>query len=276
METAEKEIEKHSHSAKELEEYLKEKAKKHTYFKLYGTQDRLNVIYEKKKLYLSCGKDWNDPKDTKQLSLSEGHTYYARCFSFSKSENVAMWMLYSGMGDNGVMVSFRPKFLDEITKKVTYITLGCFSENKFEGKLSLENDDFELYLIDMLYVREDKNQETGNSSYHVKRHDETGDILDRNIVEALHLCRKHYEWNYENECRLILDVKRKIDMEQYTDAEIDFSEIDKNLVPNAESVTMTPKHQGDIPHGYQKSTLSDGLKWDLCLNCPRERNGSNS
>lgn len=271
METAEKEIEKHSHSAKELEEYLKEKAKKHTYFKLYGKQDRLSVIYEKKKLYLSCGKDWNDPKDTKQLSLSEGHTYYVRCFSFSKSENVAMWMLYGGMGDDGVMVRFGRSFMNEITNQISHITLGSFSESKsgFVEGLRLEKGDFELYLIDMLYVREDIDSKTGAHSFHIKRHNETGDIEDRNIVDSLHLCRKHYEWNYENECRLILDIKRKVDVKKYTDVEIDFSEIDKNLIPNAGSVTMTPKHRGDIPHGYQKSALSDGLKWDLCLNCPK-------
>ena len=271
METAEKEIEKHSHSAAELEKYLKEKAVAHRYFKLYGIEKKLKAIYEEKKLYLSCGKGWNDLEDEKQFALSEGHTYYARCFSFSKSENVAMWMLYGGMGENGVMIRFRPKFLEEITNKITHIALGSFSEPKsgFVEGLRLEKGDFELYLIDMLYVREDFDSKTGAQSFHVKRHDETGDIEDKNIVDSLHLCRKHYEWNYENECRLILDIKRKVDVKKYTDAEIDFSEIDKNLVPNAGSVTITPKHRGAIPHGYQKSALSDGLNWNLCLGCPK-------
>ena len=264
---AEKEILQNSHTTEELEGYLRAKAKKHTYYKIYGTEDKLRSIYEKKKLYLSCGKDWNDPKDREQLLRSERYSYYVRCFSFSKSENVAMWMLYGGMGDQGVLVQFSQKFLNELTEKITHVSLGYFSGDNFEGKVHLQKDEFELYLIDMLYVRDDINSKTEVHTYHIKRHEEGGDIATREVVDSLRLCRKHYEWNYENECRLVLKVKKRIDTNRYTDAEIDFSEIDKNIAPSTKNVIMTPKYHEDPPHDYIKRALSDGLNWDLCLDC---------
>lgn len=75
-------------------DYLHSKAKNHNNYKIYTCESRLDSWMCNKALYLSNGSRWNDTDDRERLNPTEGlypYINFTMCFSFSKSENVAMW-----------------------------------------------------------------------------------------------------------------------------------------------------------------------------------------
>lgn len=85
----------------EYVKHLREKGKNHTNYKIYSYGTRITDIIDETTLYLSDGQRWNDRIDRDNFCRKDQPRRFARCFSFSKSENVAMWMLYGGMKKMG-------------------------------------------------------------------------------------------------------------------------------------------------------------------------------
>lgn len=242
-----------------INEYLKCKAKNHNSYKIYGEENKLKALYEDKKLYLSDGTGWNDIEDRNIFqAANDGYKYYARCFTFSISENVAMWMLYGGMRNQGIMVDVGKANINKIIKGCKEIILGNFDSNKkfIPGENAIIKDDFELYLIDILYYCKSKKS---NRCYDVKRSKEEVCVPEESI-RTLNRVKKDYAWNYENECRLILKIKKDL-CEKYTDALIDFNDMDIT----AFRIKSSPNYKGK--NTYEKSTLNNKMSWNLCNGC---------
>ena len=88
-----------------IDEYLRIRGSRHSVYRFYNKVPRIATnIIENNVLVLDDGKEWNDTIDAENFSkIRNGKKYYGMCFSFSKNESVAMWMLYGGLFDEGAM-----------------------------------------------------------------------------------------------------------------------------------------------------------------------------
>lgn len=187
-----------------LDNFLKERGKRHRHYRIYGTIPRLiDNHYHLNRLYLSDGSNWNDKIDANTFSnTSSGLKYYGACFSFSSEESVAMWMLYGGLYDEGAMFNFTNKYMNTVVELCDSIHFGNFNKGNFEIKKILTREDYNIYLKDVLYYTKNK-----NGTYNVL-HDKTAKRgIRNNIINDALPAFKEMPWSYENEVRLIIEVK---------------------------------------------------------------------
>lgn len=248
-----------------LQEYLRSKANSHTYYKVYSTLERVQSSLEDGLLYLSSGKNWNDRKDREDFNAKENDfVRFGLCLSCSKSENVAMWMLYGGMKQHGVMLDFRQTQIKSLLD-CKEIELGYIDEstNGFIQDRVLRRDDFQIGLIDVLYF---SNSEDGRG-YDIKRADEVCKNIAAHVVDEFNGIKKYYPWNYENECRLVITVKRNAIDSRDTIVRISAGKILKQL--NKEGrIILAPNFSGSVP--FSKSTMANQIEWNLCTGCRKE------
>ena len=149
-------------------------------FKHYDSEDHIAYILSTNTIYLSNGINWNDLVDRANFNPIESlKIRFAFCFSFSKSENVAMWMLY-GKND-GCMIDFNKEVIKEIISSNT-ISLGYFEAGRYNEVKKLENRDFDISIMDIVYYGEPKNRDS--NTYYVKRSDEVVQNYSSSIVDA--------------------------------------------------------------------------------------------
>ena len=253
---------------KTLSGYLRQKATNHNRCKIYGEEDKLSAIFADHILYLTDGKNWNDTADRDAFNSDDSkYKYFAKSFTYSKSESVAMWMLYGGVQKKGVMVEIGAANLNKIINGYTKIVLGNFEgpsdESKFVEGTTIDKEQISHDLVDILYVSSDN--ENGNID--IKRSDERVSNVSKDCINGLSLVQKDYGWCYENEFRLILRIDKQL-CNDYRVAKLNFGDI--KLDEKAFYVIKSPNrdddgHFGDIE--YKESTLNSKLNWDLCKGC---------
>ncbi len=242
-------------SAEELREYLEVKARGHNYYKYYAPKPFIDEIINNHCLYLSTGTNWNDTIDKNEFN-SEGsdHLNFALCLSYSRSESVAMWMLYSG--NNGCMIDYDSKIIKEVLS-TPVISLGYF-DGPFIEERSVSSKDFSIRIIDIIYYGESKTE----GCYYVKRSDETNQEFNSMIVDDLKLCKKTTAWSYENECRIIVSISSKYKTEKTSHVRVIIDE---------ESINRIKKRVYDSPNtielAYNPCKLAGKINWNLCRDC---------
>lgn len=256
-------LKNNSKTSKMLEEFLKNKAKNHRHFKVYTTLDRVKGMIKDSAIYLTNGANWNDLQDKERLNNQEYDVIrYAKCFSFSQSENVAMWMLYGGVNRRGAMIDFPQTVICNLIKEKQPISLGHFKDEEFCQDCTLGPNEYDIELTDILYFGEDKKE----GCYTIKRSDERAEGIKDSIVNRISV-RKGYAWSYENECRLIVSIKReKIPSNESNVIKIILNCENSKLVRR---VYHSPNSElNDI---YKLSTLHTRMEWDLCRNCSTKK-----
>lgn len=239
--------------------YLNHKAEKHYHYKFYSDNDKIENILKNKAVYLSNGANWNDIIDKDNFnSIEYEYMNFGLCLSYSRSENVAMWMLYNG--NKGLMIDYSPKAIKNILDAES-IKLGFFDKGKnFKSIKTLNKGEFKIQIVDIVYYGTPKSN--NNNKYYVKRSDETNQEFDKKLIDALPFCKKTLPWSYENECRLIVSINKKVANDCDT-VEIKFSE-DFDFSSLLERVYVSPNNQNDR---FQNSNLSGKINWNLCKNC---------
>ena len=250
-------------NSEELVEYLSQKALNHASYKFYSNREKIHNIINTHSVYLSNGQNWNDVIDKENFNPKDSeYINFGLCLSFSKSENVAMWMLYSG--NDGCMVDYTKNLISDILN-TSQVSLGSFVDGSFVSKFVLERADFQIRVIDMLYYGESKNKE----KYYVKRSDEVNDDFDSTLIDNVTFCKKTTPWSYENECRLIVSVKRALIKDAgITDAAIVFSE--KYIVELLKQLYDSPNA---INPAFNESRMRGKINWKLyrdCINCKND------
>lgn len=249
------------YTMQELEMYLATKAQNHKCYKTYTVSHRIQSWLEADCFYLDDGSRWNDIHDRNTFNTSQSDVKrFGRCFSFSTSESVAMWMLYGGMKKKGAMLEFTKKGMSELIRNTTYIELGNWVDNKFNSVITLQQNQFDLALKDILY--------TGDSdanSIYIRRSDESYKNAPIDVIKQLQYCVKSVAWSYENECRLILTVDKSIipNGSHVTSARIPL----KGFLQDAAKARIycSPNYRGVKEFGESK--ISDEVDWDLCYGC---------
>ncbi len=234
-----------------LKEYLERKALNHNYFKVYGERDKIEYIVETKSIYLSTGVKWADGTDYENIQ-KDGYITFARCFSYSKSESVAMWMLYGPL-----MINFNPSIITNIVNKQNEHTfeVGTFIENKFKSIKVIEN--LEIIFTDVLYYAP---QEQSNVTY-VKRSDEHVEEYNMDRASDINYCKKTLPWSYENEVRLLVRVPKK----ELEDISEDLSELNLKISLNEFDFSQNVYETPNALHKegkYNSSNIGE-MRWDL-------------
>ena len=138
-----------------LYDFLCYKAANHTHFKMYSEEDIIDSIIEEGALFIGDGQNWNDVNDKKNLQ-SDNQKIFAKCFSFSKSESVAMWMLYGGIKHKGAMIDLRKEDINNLLS-APEISLGKWVDKDNNDKikefqviktLKRSDNNFTIELID--------------------------------------------------------------------------------------------------------------------------------
>lgn len=245
---------------KELQTYLSQKAHNHHYYKHYTALNRIENILENHTIYLSNGKNWNDKTDRDNFNNEKlDSVNYGVCLSFSKSENVAMWMLYSG--NNGAMLDYDKETIQALLD-TECIELGHFQDYRFHSEMTLKRGSFEISIFDIVYY----NQEDAEDICYVRRSSEVYKKYPKWKVDALTYQKKTLPWSYENECRLVVSIKREIVACVY-DADTVAISFPKEKVVKLKKRTYHSPNSNDCK--YVESKLKNKINWDLCLHCDR-------
>lgn len=272
----------------ELQTYLSKKAVNHRSYKHYVPDiERIHNIYHEGALFLTDGSNWNDPNDkvifTGQSDLKDGHKNYGLCMSYSRSESVAMWMLYGGLKKRGAMIDINQRNVKQLLNisDPPRVELGNFEGGQWNSILELNRSEYKVKLMDVLYydANDDKNKIINNENmlwYNIKRSDETCQCKRDVIDNAVLLQKKVWAWNYENECRLIISVRTKRiiaeENSNITVARVEFP--DKKLFEKdvRNKIILAPNFQENVieenDFSFKKSLLK--IDWDLCKGCSKD------
>ena len=250
-------LEKNCDSAEKLEAYLRRKGENHNCYKAYSTLERVTAIRDTKFLYLNNGDGWNDVIDRNNFNYTTNSIVnYGKCFSFSQDESVAMWMLYGGIEKLSGMIDFTKKGMQSILN-TNSISIGYFdSDGKFITEMVLEKEKFDIYITDIVYYKSNGNR------YYINRSDESYNCLSGEVFESLRYCKKTYPWKYENECRLIVSVDRKILTNNCKLVQINLSGMD--LGKSLERVYRGPNYPLQDTKNSLPSKLDNTIDWTLC------------
>lgn len=241
----------------DLNSYLRRKAGNHNNFKYYSSLSRIINIRDSKKLYLNNGKNWNDIIDRNSFN-SDDNTYvnFGKCFSFSRDENVAMWMLYGGINKLSGMVDFTKKGMQSILE-TAYLNVGYFDDNAtFKTVKKLTRDEFEIYLTDVVYYSKN------GKKYYINRAEESFESLSGKVFDELKSCKKTYPWKYENECRLIVSVNKEYLEDNCDIVQIDLEKLD--LGKSLERIYRGPNYPLENTQNTLPSQLDNAIDWTLC------------
>lgn len=246
----------------ELENYLSEKAKNHNHYKYYAKREYIQTILSTNSVYFSNGENWNDTIDSYNFINSDASCYkYALCLSYSKSESVAMWLLYSG--NDGCMIDYNQKIIKSILNAEN-VVLGYFENKVFIDKEIISKDKFKIELTDILYYG--NSQSNQNDSYYVKRSDEVNREFTKKLVDKLCFKKKKVSWSYENECRLIVSITKNAIKEKYPSLKIILSDEYNKLI-----FDKTYDSPNCKDNSHQGSALKEDLNWNLCKNCNNKK-----
>jgi len=251
-------------SAHDLEAFVNYKAVHHTYYKWYSTKARVDYDLEQSAIFLSNGTRWNDIDDRDAFNSVANKKRFGLCLSNSKSESVAMWMLYGGMGRAGVMIDFKRDMLVEL-KNLSSLELGVFKNDVFKTLQTIKADEYSIKLQDVLYVAKED-----DGYYTIKKQDETVKDVDEAVISAYKGITKRFPWNYENECRLIVEVDEDIIIPVAKDAthiKLVINEMKDKLKGR---IYHAPNYDASIGYVYSKSNLKGSIDWDLCSSCKRK------
>lgn len=246
-----------------LVEYLKNR--NHNSFKFYSSDERIEAIATQRFLYLSDGQHWNDKNDRKLFNNdSLDVKNFGLCFSFSRSENIALWMLYGGTKKNGALINLTKSIFNSYSQNKPPIKLGYFIGDKFQESIEVPPEDYNIDFWDVLYYG--KKKET-DINYSIKHSTENCNDVDFDKFNKTVFLKKDYAWSYENETRLVVSVRKKL---------LNNSNINTVQLPIPkqystqylqERIVLAPNYSG--AKKYRKSKLSSELDWDLCKDCDK-------
>ena len=246
----------------DLKNYLRRKGENHRSYKTYSNQRFIREIINEQRIYLNDGSNWNDVADREAFNDEHAdYKNYGKCFSFSDSESVAMWMLYGGIDNCGAMISFTKRDMKKIFD-IDHVILGSFIDGTFVEYSRLNKGFFDIKLVDILYTRKEKD------GYYIKRGNEVRKVIDDKLIQALGKeCIKDVAWSYENECRLVVSIKKEYIKKEETVVKIDISSF--NFEESFSRVFHSPTFKGE--QTYSKSELQGYIDWDLCSSCTFKR-----
>lgn len=250
----------------------------HIYYKTYAPMFRIEQILNEKCIYLSDGFYWNDASDKAIFMSGDEKKRYGKCFATEKKESVAMWMLYGGRAQTGGMISFSRADIRDIISQNSSISIGYFAGEKFVERTRLSGVTLDMY--DILYYdsRSEEKSQYGKSpdgketqkKISVRTRNSGSAYISEDVLKRI-WNRKSSAWDYEDECRLVLEIDKE--MVSSNEDEMRFAKI---IIPDVvierirSKVYCAPNcNDSLLLEKYSKSTLAGEVDWDLCKECTK-------
>lgn len=247
--------------------WITKKANKHQSYKYYSKTAHVKSVLDKGQVVLSDGSDWNDLKDRERFTdTSEGYKRFGLCLSYSRSENVAMWMLYA---KEGAMINYPKSTIQEILNAKRILIGPKEKIKEYESSFRELKEHFEISILDVVYFG-DSTVKPGNA-YYVRRSDTMDKDYSKEIVDSLTYQKKELPWSYENECRIVVSVENEAVKEDDNVVIIQLSETEKNILKNR--VVSAPDAKDTE---FPKGKLAGKIEWDLCQKCVFKEKSENS
>ena len=248
-----------NHETEQLyEQFLRDRANAHRNLKYYANSEAISAIVNDGILRLSNGNDWNDSFDANLFNAPDyDYVQFGKCFSFSRTESVAMWAIY-GKENDGCMIDFGEqlkKIADTVTG-VRIIRIGKVDKSiETLKERDLKEGEFEIFLRDVLYISESE-----DGSYTIKRSDERIEKVPNELINPILGCCKNMPWSYENECRLIVRIPKKLLRGiEYNVAEISIPKEIKTILRR--KVIKSPMADSVYPFAASVSALTDNVRF---------------
>ena len=276
----------------ELSSYFGEKrAYTHSQYFHYTDSKAMNSILEKKELWITSVKGFNDKIDKDQFA--DQQSTFALCFSTGENENLPMWYLYSGIKGDGARIRFTKTGIRTLINESTYYLVAVEGKNEIGERIPLKRDlDFHLEYGDVLYYKTGGSKNNKDTFVDLKYNTMTNyrkikksefDIY----VKSHEGFQKGLIWYYEKETRLVLRLlgKRKEYVENKNEQKFRIilsfkddllSKIKVTLAPN-----ITDEGIAEICKGtgmqallrnsmvVSKSEFAGTVNFDLCRKCER-------
>lgn len=253
-------------SSDSLAEGLMDNATKHINYKIYTSMEKALLFFLTGELYFSSGSNWNDKIDRQQMENTKA---FAMCTSFSTKENVAMWMLYGNrLGKNGAVLNLTKTIIKDILSVET-IELVKVKKGELDNVVKVldkNNGDFSVFATDVIYTSDIVKDKEGTviSCYGANETVNSALVNDRRIF------KKKYEWKYENECRLVInvsdDVINKINELQVGNKDSSYLAIKVRVADykkiKRDRLIRSPIYDGTISYG-EKSELTGEIDWNI-------------
>ena len=168
-----------------------------------------------------------------------------------------MWMLYGGINKENAMIDFTRSAIKNILN-IDKIDVGYFDNYNFISQKTLNKKDFNIFATDVIYY------ENGNH-YKINRNRENVENVKKDIVDNIAFCKKTSPWNYENECRLIVQVDKSKLNDEDTHVKINISDVDLGTTLNR--IYRGPNCTLPIDESINDSKLANTIDWDLRKSC---------
>ena len=210
---------------------------------------------------LSRGTEWNDLLERTSFSTAvDGFIRFGKCFSFSRSENLAMWMLYGGMNKSGAMLNLTKTTMNSILAQTEFELGYRNSDNAFTcvERVSIK-DECKISLIDVLYCDEK------DGIYTIKRSDERVEGLKK-LPGDKRIILKSYPWSYENEVRLVLEIPKTLVPKQAECVCLPLNCTSNEL----KNRTYAAPNNNIKGLGFCQSKLKGTVDWDICCGCTKK------
>ena len=236
--------------------YLADRGKKHENYKSYMSEERAKASLESHFLYLGSPYHWNDTRDSDQFD--EQKAIYAKCFSYSSSENVAMWMLYADKpySKDGCLIDYTQGLIQNALNSESIIL--CWDKEEI---ICTDKHSFSIEMRDVLYYSVNDNA-VKRSTHYVSK-------VPINVEEACKCYIKDFPWNYENECRMIVKISseylKALGKEKPKYVKIHLGDNKRQWDTVIKSRTFFSP-QRDTGLG-RESCLGNTISWDLCKCC---------
>ena len=253
--------------------YSQERAVRHNRYRHYSHLDHIETIANNSYIYLSDGRTWNDKNDRERFNPAglQGRRY-GICFSWSPSENIALWMLYGGMDNKGAALELsRSSFLKLC--EADSVELGRFVGGKgFVPEKTLDKSAFSFEYYDVIYSDEAANDSTVKLRHADNAPSIPGDLYDHITEQNSSMFKpylKKYPWHYEEETRFVMTVHDSESCLDFPHARIPLAMPSDVL---RKGIVLSPTFVGDRK-GYSNSALLGEVDWDLCDGCKKRKDG---
>ena len=241
-----------------LSQGLKDNACRHQFYNSYTSMERAMAFLLSGNMYITNGSNWNDIFDRETMQNRE---LFAKCFSCSTKENIAMWMLYGAKrGKQGAMLRYPRSVMNEIIS-IDTVLLGKFNNSKrFEGdEISKSSGDFDIFLTDVIYGDASKDNRLMINLY------EDHERVEKSVIENMDIFIKNYAWSYERECRLVVKLsekmKKRVKKDELNTICIPFTEKMMSDMRKRDLV-RSPIYDGGVDYGTD-SELFGNVEWNL-------------
>ena len=273
-ETLNSTINKIGFTSSDLQEYLSQKALKHRNYRHYSKCDRIQGILDTGYIYLNNGQKWNDIIDRENFQNNiSGKTNFGLCLTYSMSESIAFWMLYSRF--EGRMINFTRQIIEDIINTSRIVNIGQFKNEGFIVFQEYELNTGEIFISDIIYYDTDLKHP---NEYRINHSDEKREYVDKAIIDNLDFIKKTNAWSYEKECRLIIQLPNEIIERIKKNPKYEPSEsisaqikISDNLIPQLKERVIESPNTNNTE--YTPSTLRNKIDWNVCCGCDLKKKG---